>query len=102
MGFDRGLTGPGFEREEQVGLLAVFEQRSGLAAGPLSGTGNELDQQLAPVFPASRRRMLTAFGRGRRRGAVPCRWGRWHKLAAVRLRDSIKQGARDQKSAQTQ
>ena len=94
VGFDRGLIGPGFESEEPAGLLAVFEQRIVLAAGLLPGAGDELDQELAPVFPARGRcsRPLVAGGDG---AQIPCCWGRWHKqvFAAVRLSDSMNWGA---------
>jgi hypothetical protein len=51
VGFDRGLIGPDFESEEPAGLLAVFEQRSVLAAALLPDAGDELDRELALVFP---------------------------------------------------
>jgi hypothetical protein len=52
VGFGPGLIGSGLEREEPAVLLAVFEQRSVVAAGLLPGARDELDQELAPVFPA--------------------------------------------------
>ena len=44
------LIGPGFESEEPAGLLAVSEQRNGLAAEPLPDARDEIDQEVAPSF----------------------------------------------------
>src|SRR6202020_2572660 len=88
------LIGPGFESAEPAGLLALFEQRSVLAARAPSGRRRRTRPELAPVFPSFRPAVVTAFGCGGDGAQIPCCRGRWHKqvFAAERRSDSMSWG----------